>query len=986
MQHRNSLCSKTSLGKKKVAKSRFWQIGITFVLLASTVIFSTLTRYDAVSAQAQQAQSKGVSEAASLSEAQRAAAEQNAKSLSKEASEKSEIETTATNEPIFPSSPSVDQCGWTAAAPITIPILDNGVTTIGNNLYSFAGVSGTIIANAYKFDGTTWTAIAPVPTAVEYPAVTTDGTNAYIINGVNSSGTAVNTVYRYNVATNTYTTLASTATATWNSRAVFLNGKIYKIAGATSSGGTSAGSNVVEVYDIASNTWSAAANYPLALGFVQAIARNGYIYSAGGVDFTSSSGSLKTYRYDPATNAWDDAAMADLPADRWGGASDYYNNGFVIAGGYVGGTLSNTVVEYDLVANNWRSLPNMPQARARMNGSVLSGNFYVIGGRSSAGGFAGTNDNQKLNCIDQTQPFVQGTVTIIAENGNPPNGVPDPGETLTVRLDLQNVGGVPTGPNVTATLQATGGVTNPSGPQNYGTLTPGASPTSRNFTFTVSPSATCGSQVTLTFTVTDGATTYTITKTYTLGVLQTTLNENFDGVTAPALPTGWTALTASGNAWVTSTTSPDSPPNAAFADDPATISDKSLVSPPVNITATNAVLTFRNNYNTENTFDGMVLETSTNNGTTWTDIVAAGGAFVAGGYNGTISSSFQSPIGGRQAWTGNSNGYITTTVNLPASFNGQTVLFRWRMASDTSVSGAGVRVDNVTVSTNYQCATIGRRSRLDYDGDGKTDIGVYRSGTWFVQRSSAGFAAVQWGGASGDILVPADYDGDGKADYAIYRPTNTVGQAGYIILNSSSNTVSGIAWGVVGDQPVIGDYNGDGRADFAVYRSSNNTWYVLPSGGSASTLQIFQIAGTDATFTPISLDYDGDGRADAALVKNGNWYIRRSTNSAVQYINWGIAADRYVPGDYDGDGRDDVAIYRNGQWVVLQSATNTPLFINFGLGTDVPVPGDYNGDGRADAAVYRGGVWYIQPTGGGAIQSVQFGLASDTPLQTAYTR
>jgi hypothetical protein len=57
------------------------------------------------------------------------------------------------------------------------------------------------------------------------------------------------------------------------------------------------------------------------------------------------------------------------------------------------------------------------------------------------------------------------------------------------------------------------------------------------------------------------------------------LHEEFDAITPPALPTGWSSTT-----WVTSdsgvpTPSADTLPNAVFVDDPATISDKQLISP-----------------------------------------------------------------------------------------------------------------------------------------------------------------------------------------------------------------------------------------------------------------------------------------------------------------------------------------------------------------------------------------------------------------------
>jgi hypothetical protein len=144
----------------------------------------------------------------------------------------------------------------------------------------------------------------------------------------------------------------------------------------------------------------------------------------------------------------------------------------------------------------------------------------------------------------------------------------------------------------------------------------------------------------------------------------------------------------------------DTPPNAAFVDDPATISDKQLLSPNIPVVADAAFpqLAFRNNFNLQDGFDGGVLEISYD-GLTFPDIVAAGGTFVRGGYNGTISSCCGNPLAGREAWTGNSGGFIDTTVNLP-HHSGSYVL-RWRMGSDSSVSGEGWRIDNVAITQCY---------------------------------------------------------------------------------------------------------------------------------------------------------------------------------------------------------------------------------------------------------------------------------------------
>ena len=177
----------------------------------------------------------------------------------------------------------------------------------------------------------------------------------------------------------------------------------------------------------------------------------------------------------------------------------------------------------------------------------------------------------------------------------------------------------------------------------------------------------------------------------------TLLAENFDGVTPPVLPPGWSSTT-----WVTSDSGlpnppADSTPNAAFINDPDTISDNQLVSPSIFLEEGGepAQITFRNNFNLQDGFDGGVLEISTDGGNTFQDILTVGG-FATGGYNGTISTCCGNPLAGRQAWTGNSGGFIDTDVDL-SGFSGHTIALRWRMASDFNGSSEGWRVDNIFV-------------------------------------------------------------------------------------------------------------------------------------------------------------------------------------------------------------------------------------------------------------------------------------------------
>ncbi|MGQ9898139.1 MAG: S8 family serine peptidase [Acidobacteriota bacterium] len=339
---------------------------------------------------------------------------------------------------------------------------------------------------------------------------------------------------------------------------------------------------------------------------------------------------------------------------------------------------------------------------------------------------AGNNQDFALvvhNGQPVTIPVISGvSATLTAESCSPPNSVPDQNETVTYNVTLRNDGTATTSGNLIATLVPGGGVGAIGGtnPQNYGTLPVGASAT-RPFTFTVN--GLCGNTLTMTLNLSDGnGSLGSVTFSFQIGMPNNVLTQNFDAVTPPALPAGWTATNASGPAplWVTSNVTPDTAPNCAFVDNPAVVSDKRLDTPPITLTTGQAQLTFRNSYNLENNFDGGVLEISINGGP-FQDILAAGGSFVTGGYNGVISTCCSNPIGGRQAWTGNSGGYITTTVNLPGSGT-RTVVLRFRMGSDNLISSQGWRIDTLVVQDGFTCCGIVTTPNVTFTGQTTVEL------------------------------------------------------------------------------------------------------------------------------------------------------------------------------------------------------------------------------------------------------------------------
>jgi uncharacterized delta-60 repeat protein len=334
----------------------------------------------------------------------------------------------------------------------------------------------------------------------------------------------------------------------------------------------------------------------------------------------------------------------------------------------------------------------------------------------------------------------------------------------------------------------------------------------------------------------------------------------------------------------------------------------------------------------------------------------------------------------------NANGTLDTTSDSGIVNNFRFGIRRLMLTADNQILVGGSFATYNGVARNsiakLRLAPLLSKTPFDYDGDGKTDVSIWRpsDGLWYIIQSGLQSMSVRGWGNNGDKPVPADFDGDGKTDLAVWRPSDS----NWYIINSATSTVSIAGWGVVGDQFVPADYSGDGKADIAIFRPSEGKWYRRDSDGAFNAYE-WGAPGDK----PAPADFNGDGVADMTVFRpsEGKWYTINSGTAAITVGFWGVPGDVPVPGDYSGDGKADFVIYRpsNHNWYRMHTDNNSIHIITWGTDGDLPVPGDYDGDGRQDLAIFRptDSTWWIFGSTSG-IYSQPFGQTGDIPTPNAF--
>jgi len=211
----------------------------------------------------------------------------------------------------------------------------------------------------------------------------------------------------------------------------------------------------------------------------------------------------------------------------------------------------------------------------------------------------------------------------------------------------------------------------------------------------------------------------------------------------------------------------------------------------------------------------------------------------------------------------------------------------------------------------------------DWNGDGRTKIGLYLDGMWYL-----------------------DYNGNGVWD----SPT----------VDKQYTFVTYVA----GDMPVTGDWNGNGKTSIGIFRynavTGNGDWYLdwndngVWNGTPADKLYSFTTY--DPADIPVSGDWNGNNKTKIGLFRNGIWLLDYNgdgiwdggTVDKQSIFTAYVSGDRPVTGSWNGDGLTKIGILRGSLWYVdyngsrVWNATLDRIYNFTTIQTgDVPVTGQW---------------------------------------------
>ena len=549
--------------------------------------------------------------------------------------------------------------------------------------------------------------------------------------------------------------------------------------------------------------------------------------------------------------------------------------------------------------------------------------------------------------------IVKTTQSLIAENCTPANSAIDPGETVTVSLGLQNVGGGATS-SLVATLQATGGVTSPSAPQNYGALSSCSASSTMNFSFVAS--GVCGGTITATLQLQDGVSNLgTVSYTFVMGVSasQTFTNASAITITDNAAATPYpSAITVSGVTAYTRVTLTLNGFSHTFPDDVDII----VVAPG----GQKAYVMSDNGSGTD--VSGAVLTFDDTAAAALTTAAISSGTFKPSNLDTTTDAlpapapapPFLTDFTSLSALGAGANGTWNLFVRDDVSTDSGSISGGWSLTfvnpnvcSTTCGGGNLPPVANAGMDQSVNSCTM-----VSLNGSGSSDPDSGPNPLTFAWSQTAGPTVV----INSPTSATPTFEAPNVATSAVLTFQLTVSDS----LAMNSDTISVTANHV----------NGVHVDTVGLYTDAGNTFFLRNCNGPGPA-DVTTFFGPNA-LVPITGDWDNNGTSTVGIYDptSGCFFLRNANTPGPADITvcFGPANQIPIVGDWDGNGSVTVGVYDNATGTFFLRNSNTPgpadLTFTFGAGGATPLAGDWDANGTTTIGIYieASGVVFLRNT------------------------
>jgi N-acetylneuraminic acid mutarotase len=277
---------------------------------------------------------------------------------------------------------------------------DNSINNkLGFSIYSVelayaqindTSIPNTSINNSMHF----YTNAADMPTARSEAAATNIGARIYVIGGAPG---ALDIVEIYDVATDTWisskndgpSSVAPLPVGVNHAAAASYDGKLYVIGGFLEG---RVASGYLFIYDPIENAWSRGADMPTSRAALTANFINGTLYAVGGTNEDASALDI-VEAYNPSNNTWT-TNIDQMPTARQHLSSAVVDDKLYVIGGRGPSTDPSSTERFDPKLGNWTILDDMPSKRSGLAAAAVGDNIYIFGGESSSHVF---NNNEKYS-------------------------------------------------------------------------------------------------------------------------------------------------------------------------------------------------------------------------------------------------------------------------------------------------------------------------------------------------------------------------------------------------------------------------------------------------------------------------------------------------------------------------------------------------------------------------------------------------------------